>query len=189
MIKFKKQNILHNLVESNKQDTRKLYKIVNNIMGKKSLNPLPEAKSDEILAEDFANFFLNQNETIRDKFHNIPPYEPTETHISQLSKFSTLSEEVKKTIMGMQSKTCKLDQIPTNKLKQVLQSFLPSLTKIVNLSLNSGTFNENWKTAIVRPLIKATKKGTIKTYYQPISNLPFISKTVENVLSTIYTLL
>ena len=34
-------------------------------MGKKSLNPFPEAKSDEILAEDFTNFSLNMIETIR----------------------------------------------------------------------------------------------------------------------------
>ena len=88
-------------------------------MGKKSLNKLPEAKNDKILAEDFANLFLNMLETIREKFHNIPPYELTEAHIPQFSKFSTVSEEeVKKTIMGMQSKTCKLDQIFINKLKQ-----------------------------------------------------------------------
>ena len=85
------------------------------------LNPLPEAKGDEILAEDFTNFYLNRIKTIRERFHNIAPYEPTELHIPQLSKFPTLSEEkVKKPIMGMQSKTCKLDQIPTDKLKQVL---------------------------------------------------------------------
>ena len=111
--------------------------MVNNIMGKKSLNPLPEPKSDEILA-DFANFFLNKTETIREKFHNIPPYEPTEAHLPQLSKFSTLSEEeVKETIMGMQSKTCELhvDQIPTDNLKHILQSCLQFLTKIVILSL------------------------------------------------------
>ena len=47
--------------------------------------------------------------------------------------------------MGMQSKAYELDQTPTDKLKQVLQSCLPSLTKIVNLSLDTGTFNENGK--------------------------------------------
>ena len=41
--------------------------MVNNIMGKKSLNPLPEAKSDEILAEYFVNFFLNKIKTIRER--------------------------------------------------------------------------------------------------------------------------
>ena len=135
------------------------------------------------IAEDFANFILNKIEIIRERFHNIPPYEPTEDHIPQLSTFSTLSEEeVKKTIIGMQSKTCELNQIPTNKLKQILQSCLPSLTKIVNLFVNTGTFNENWKTTIVRPLIKAIKKETIKTNYQSVGNLLFISKIADNVL-------
>ena len=86
-------------------------------MGRKSPNCLPEAISDEIPVKDFADFFLNKIETIMDRFPNIPPYEPPEAHIPQLSMFSTLSEEVKKTILGMQSKTCKLDQIPTDKLK------------------------------------------------------------------------
>ena len=73
---------------------------MNNFMGKTSLNPLPEA----ILAEDFAHFFLNNIETLRERFHNIPPYEPTEAHIPQCSKFSPLSEEeVKETIMGVES--------------------------------------------------------------------------------------
>ena len=64
--------------------------------------------------------------------------------------------------MGMQSKTCKLDQIPTNKIKQVLQSCLPSLTKIVDLSLNTGTFTKKLKSTIVRPLIKAIKREPSK---------------------------
>ena len=64
-----------------------------NIIGKKSLNPLPEAKSDEILPEDFANFFLDKIETMRERFHNIPPNELTEAHIPHLSMFSNLSEE------------------------------------------------------------------------------------------------
>ena len=94
-------------------------------MGKESLKPLSEAKSDETLSEDFANFFLNKIEAIRERFHNIPPHEPREAHIPQLSKFSTLSEEeVKMTEMGSRSKTYKFDQIPTDKLKQVLQSSL-----------------------------------------------------------------
>ena len=67
--------------------------------------------------------------------------------------------------MAMQSKTYELDQIPTSKLNQVLQSCLPPLTKIVNLSLDTGTFNKKWKTTVVRPLLKAIKNGTIKTNY------------------------
>ena len=73
----------HPTQPSQKQQTRykKTTQIVKNIIGNKSLNPLPEAKSDEILAEDFTNFFPNKIKTRRERFHNIPPYEPTKGHM------------------------------------------------------------------------------------------------------------
>ena len=37
----------------------------------------------------------------------------------------------------------------------------PAITKVVNLSLNIGDFYEEWKLAIVRPLMKAVK-GELK---------------------------
>ena len=42
-----------------------------------------------------------------------------------------------------------------------------------------GDFYEEWKLAIVRPLIKTIKKGTEKFNYRPVSNLQFISKAIE----------
>ena len=79
----------------------------------------------------------------------------------------------------MPSTTCKLDIIPTKFLKKVLMHCIPALTKVVNLSLSSGHFFEDWKLAIVRPLIKSLKKGTEKSNYRPVSNLQFISKIVK----------
>ena len=35
---------------------------------------------------------------------------------------------------------------------------IPAITKVVNLSLSLGHFFEDWKLAIVRPLIKSIKK-------------------------------
>ena len=80
----------------------------------------------------------------------------------------------------MPSKSCELDYMGTDKIKEVLHTCLPSITKIVNLSLEKGTFSNQWKTAIEKPLIKAKKKGTAYTNYRPVSNLSFISKVVEN---------
>ena len=56
---------------------------------------------------------------------------------------------------------------------------IPALTKVVNLSLGLGHFFEDWKLAIVRPLIKSLKEGTEKSNYRPVSNLQFISKVAE----------
>ena len=62
--------------------------------------------------------------------------------------------EVKKIIMGMQSKSCKLDPILTKLLKLLTDKCLPHLTKIVNVSLTQGILSEKWKTSAVRPLLK-----------------------------------
>ena len=60
--------------------------------------------------------------------------------------------------MEMPSRTCELDIIPTEFLKKVLVHCIPAITKVVNLSLSMEHFFEDWKLAIVRPLIKSIKR-------------------------------
>ena len=69
--------------------------------------------------------------------------------------------------------------MPTKLLKKVLKHCMPTLTKVINLSLNTGKFHDGWKSAVVRPLIKSLPKGITKTNYRPVNNLSFISKIVE----------
>ena len=100
--------------------------------------------------------------------------------VPQLPKFSPISEsDLLKIIEAMPSKSCELDYIGIDKMREVLNTCIPSITKIVNLSLNKGAFSKQWKTTIVKPLIKAKKKGTAHTNYRPVRNLSFISKVVE----------
>ena len=56
---------------------------------------------------------------------------------------------------------------------------LPLITKIVNISLKKGEFHSNWKTAIVRPLLKKIGLDLIHANFRPVSNLSFISKVIE----------
>ena len=76
----------------------------------------------------------------------------------------------------MSSKTCALDIMPTARLKEVLGTILPSLTHIVNKSLDQGEFYTSWKEALVKPLVKNRILGTTMTNY-----IPVISKIVEKV--------
>ena len=87
----------------------------------------------------------------------------------------------KKNIRGMPLKTCQLDIIPTDKLKEVLEGCLPAVTHITNSSLHTSSSCEEWKEAIVKPLIKKPSGGLVKTNYRPVSNLGFISTVVEKV--------
>ena len=144
----------------------------NNQPNKKYL--LLESTTYQQLAEDFARFFFNKIQNIRKLFNGKNKYTPW------LEEFSTLTDdEIYKTIMGMPSKSCELDILPTTLLKKVLKHCLPSIAKIVNLSLIAGDFCDNWKSAVVCPLIKPLSKGTVKENYRPVRNLPFISEIIE----------
>ena len=56
---------------------------------------------------------------------------------------------------------------------------MPILTKIINLLLTEGLFVEEWKVAIIHPLLKKPRYDLMCSKYRPVSNLPFLSKVVE----------
>ena len=58
----------------------------------------------------------------------------------------------------------------------------PLITKIVNQSLGDGCFCREWKTAVVRPLLKKLGLALIFANYRPVSNLTFISKVIEQCM-------
>ena len=100
-----------------------------------------------------------------------------------LENFLPLSyNEIHKEILSMNNKTCELDHIPTEILKRILPAILGTIREIVNLSLFSGNFAQDWKTAIVRPLLKKPELDLIKKNYRPVSNLSFLSKLVEQYM-------
>ena len=180
MLKFKKNNCLHKIIKANARDTRKLFKVVSEITGSNKLNPTPDAPSDKELAGSFAKFFKQKIDDIRNQFNHIPQYKVPPKETQTLKSFGTITEnDLLKLIMGMPTKTCASDIVPTKLLKEVLPATIPALTKIVNLSIKNGVFSEKWKSAIVKLLIKSLTKGTTQQNYRPVSNLTFISKVVE----------
>ena len=113
-------------------------------------------------------------------FTGIDEFKPASNEqATPLKNFSPLScDEVQKEILSMNNKTCELDHIPTQVLKRILPIILGAITDIVNISLSTGSFACNWKTAIVKPLLK--KPGLdLEKNYRPVSNLSFLSKLVE----------
>ena len=149
-------------------------------MGQKQENPLPDEDDATKLAEQFGEFLLNKIINIRKLFHNIPPYETQQDTDPRLDKLSTINEaDLKPIINQMPNKSCQLNILKTSTLKKVIDTCIPAIMKVINLSVDKGGFYANWKTAVVKPLIKAKQKGTISLNYQTVSNLSFISKVVE----------
>jgi len=59
----------------------------------------------------------------------------------------------------------------------------PAISSIINLSLESGEFPEEWKGALVKPTIKKSKLELIKKNFRPVSNLQFLSKLTEKAVA------
>ena len=74
--------------------------------------------------------------------------------------------------------------IPTWLLKECLSDIAPSFAHIANLSFSSGIFPPCLKEALVHPLLKKVNlENNILKNYRPVSNLPFLSKVIEHIVS------
>ena len=84
--------------------------------------------------------------------------------------------------MQIKNKSCELDTISTDKLKEIQDPGIDTTTKIVNISLANGEFCDQWKTVIIKPLLKKLGLDLINRNYRPVSNLCFLSKHVEKCM-------
>lgn len=105
---------------------------------------------------------------------------------STLTKFPPASEdEIKRIIIASSPATCCLDPLPTSLVKLYAGILLPTITKIVNLSLKEALVPESLKTAVVTPLLKkANLDPNVLKNYRPVSNLSFLSKIIEKVVAS-----
>ena len=101
-----------------------------------------------------------------------------------LLTFEPVTDEfVLKIISNASAKPCELNPIPTTFLYENLDILLPTIMNIINTSLTTGIVPRDLKTAVIKPLLKKPSfdKNLLKNYC-PISNLPFLSKSLENVV-------
>ena len=74
-------------------DMRKLYAVVNGLLGTTKCNPLPKHDSHDELAESFASFFLDKIKKIHDNLDSHPLFVPDERNIPGLTEFKPMSDK------------------------------------------------------------------------------------------------
>ena len=144
---------------------------------------LPEHDNATKLANEFASFFVTKIELVKEDLNKIHVQEPRLLEVNAVEKlhhFSTVSDEdVSKIIWESSNASCKLDPVPTWLLKSCLDVLAPSITEMVNMSLLTGLVPNNWKTALVFPLLKKPSFDLVLKNFHPVNNLLFISKVAE----------
>ena len=189
-----KFNYYNNIIEINKCNSAKLWKILNKIIGKThNKRDLPGSfKINNIVSDNlntivdgFCDYFTNVGRNFSNK---IPQSKQSyEQYMgTQLNKTFYLSptdpEEVKKLITSLKSKhSCGHDGISSWLLKKIAIPISLPLSIAINKSIESGHVPNFLKLAKVIPIYKAKDEQEFCNY-RPISLLPTISKILEKVV-------
>ncbi len=172
------------ITEANQRD---LFRVIDRMSSPKVSCNLPEHDNSKDLADSFAQFFSNKIQKLQDRLEAsvMPPLSVVinDTCTTTFSDFDMVSEEtVLDAIKSASITSCPLDPLPVETFKQCLNDQLPTITRIVNISLSTGKFPADLKHARIKPLLKKSNLDVnTLSNYRPISNLPFLGKVIERI--------
>ena len=113
--------------------------------------------------------------TISDRF---------DQHRARFVNSKLSDDQIRKLISRSKLTQAALDPIPTKLVVEFLGILLPVISKIVNLSLKTGTVPKAFEKAVVKPLLKkADLDPDVLGNYRPVSNLSYLSKLLEQAVA------
>ena len=147
------------IIEKNKSNQKQLFQIIKKLKQDNDPTIYPEHSSKTQLANEFSDYFEETIIKIRAKFPSTSKFHEYDktVDVTPLTSFQPLSnEDIRKLILSAAPKSCSLDPIPTLLLKYCIKILLPSISKVINMSLKQGEMPEGFKHAVVTPLPKKT---------------------------------
>ena len=148
---------------------------------------LPHSSSLDTLCNRFSKHFTNKIAHIRSSF----VITDVGCHVAEQPLFGNTLQcctphttgEVRIIILKCPNKSCDLGPFPTFLLKRCIDQLIHPITTIINKSMQDGVVIDDFKQAMVNPLIKKRNLGRneLKSY-RPISNMRLLSRVLENVV-------
>ena len=185
-------------VQSNKSNSRSLWKVINNVVPSKSQEKHVYSKDLKTVANDFNSYFSSVGsraaeavaQLARDNnitYSNSSPLSPLRPALSTADcfRFSPVScEVVRRVILSLpRNKAPGPDKIKAKVFRDSLQVVLGPITEIINCSFRTTTFPSDWKTAEVIPLLKqeTTRNHPTNGHYHCSTSRPkFVRKSLWN---------
>ena len=192
-IRTTKYNYYNSRVANANSNSKRLWQIINEVIGNASKNQLPAAfkineKSTSDLKE-IAHAFNDNFSSIGTKLAASIPN--TNTHFSSylrgsflnsLVLFPTAPQEIIDIVNNFDPKpSAGYDEIPVSVMKQSITFIAEPLAVIFNLSFSTGKVPTSLKQAQICPIHKKGPKSDIGNY-RPISLLPSFSKILEKLV-------
>ena len=182
-----KDSFITDTVQESSNNPRNLWSSINKLLHRLPTPTLPDTYPEHILPEKFSSFFTDKIANIRKSFSNsLDNTDFNNFNRENISSFQpATTDEIRKIITNSNNAYCDLDPFPTALVKECLDILITPITSIINKSLQCGIFPNQYKTALVNPILKKAKldKNDFKNY-RPVSNLSFVSKILEKVVAT-----
>ena len=190
LIESLKSTYYTDIINEHSSDQRILFKTVGKLLQKSTNKRCPASSDDTALANSFADFFTSKI----DKIHHGPVERKIRVGSSPLdvkvcgAEFCNFAEVtlegIKKSPRKPLTKSCELDPLPAVVLKGCLTVLLPTITRIINLSLSTGVVPDALKVAVLSPTLKKSDADFEQFQnFRPISNLKVVSKLVEKAVA------
>ena len=195
-IRYAKVQFYETMCNEYKTQTRKLWRVINEIAGKHSnknglieylkINSVNEYGVEKI-SNRFAKYFAGVGKIFAEKIPKPSKSITAYLKLLQSNKASlflspTCEEEVKQIVATLPTKASSgHDNISNVLLKEIIDPLAKVLVEIFNKSMATGEFPSPMKLAEIVPLYK-NKEHYIQSNYRPISLLTTISKILEKIM-------
>ena len=186
-----KVDYYRNQVASCRGDQKKLFTVLNNLLGRKAVAVMPSSPAGFELASAFADFFDTKISHIRAKLDesslsgslSVMPVQHFNV-VRVLSYFQPVGvEKVLNYIRATKKTFCQLDPINVSKIPLAFEKSATFIAEIINRCFESSEFASTEKVALLHPLLKKVGQNVDNmANYRPVSNLSFLSKLIERAM-------
>ncbi len=128
------------IVKENPHNQSKLFSVAKNFLVPKNNLGFSDHQDKNCLVNELGQYFSSKLETIRSQFDANCSSTPTSpSSLYRLLNFDPLSkDDVQKLILNIGKKYCALDPMPTPPKLECLDTLLPVITSLINLTLDCG---------------------------------------------------
>ena len=182
LIRNKQAAYWTSIIDEAAGNSSRLWRRLNALLAR---DPVYGPKESCITAETLSDYFSAKVESIRAVTATSPPPVFRILTEATFNEFTLCSEnDIRSFILQAPAKSCSMDPLPYQVLRDNLDNLLPFITTMCNNSLKNGHLPLSQKSAIITPVIKkAGLDPSIAANYRPISNLTFVSKLIERIVA------
>ena len=195
ILKYSRKQYYTNLLEKNKKNLKKVWMIINDLLGKKKKKTLPPyfmkegitLTNDELIANELNRYFSNIASDLKSNVTNSKTKKVFTDYLNDQCNKSiffhpTKENEIIDIVLHMKmSKSCGFDDISSSIVKKIIYYIASPLSHIFNISLVTGKVPSKLKIGKIIPVFK---KGDSHLFanYRPITLLPCFSKILERLI-------